>query len=866
LVFTLVATMAGPAYGNPLGDPDISGLPKTGGLLEVADSTESIESADEATPEVPALPEPDADASGQDPADLVPPESEEQEDPTGPAQSGAESAEGPVDDSALATEGYPADDPVAPAVEEGTALELSPNAAVDVQGTYLIQPLSSADKVIDIHGASKTDKANAAQYRSHLGANQRFTFTLNKDNTYTITCVNSQKVLDVQGAQKANRANVIQYHPTGGANQKWVLEKNKDGSYTIASALDTRFVLDIYGGSNANSANLIIYQKKGNAANQSFKLIPTTSTPPAAGDVDLAVGIYTIQDNLSPVRSLDIEGASLSSGARVILWDKHSRQNQRFYLSRDSSGLYAIRPLHAGTALGTTVPAREVVQLTYVSEASSDISYLSQRWIIRTAATGLVRFENAATGLCLDIAGANPTAGTALIVYGKQDKKSQSFSLAAASPVLPKAGIYTLTPKAATSKRLDIQGNSVAEKASVIVWASNGGQNQKFLLIDLKDGSYALSSLISGKYLTEVSGKLYQMTATSSDLSQKWEIKEMRGGFLLKNQASGRCLAADSNAVTTQMVALSSDPFVVPAKCLFSFAGAAAINKGYYFISLDAVPSRVLDVRGSSRAAGADVLLWSKHGAANQIWLVSQNSDGSYWISSAPTSLRLDVSGANAKDGAKVIQYTAHSNANQKWRIIPADNGSFYLQSALGSNLTLSGAGGSTANGSTVVIADTNKTTPQKFRFTATKFSGYSGNADLDGKIQWIINNRTGTSGDVLWKSFDYVSHSYRYISGSTYPQGDWSVPFAIEMVDRGGGNCYRFAALFCWLARAYGYDARVVSGAVPSFSGGWAPHAWVEIYKDGQVYVCDPDMENAYPSYDWYMKTYAQAPINYRK
>ncbi len=139
-----------------------------------------------------------------------------------------------------------------------------------------------------------------------------------------------------------------------------------------------------------------------------------------------------------------------------------------------------------------------------------------------------------------------------------------------------------------------------------------------------------------------------------------------------------------------------------------------------------------------------------------------------------------------------------------------------------------------------------------------------SGNATLDGIIDSVLD-RTGRGYGALRNAFNYVA-GYPYFSGSKYPTGNWSVPFAIEMYNHGGGNCYRYAALFCWLARGLGYDANVVSGYVPSLSGGRAPHGWVEIRSGGTTYVCDPDMQSAIPDRNWFWVTYDQAPTWYYK
>lgn len=145
---------------------------------------------------------------------------------------------------------------------------------------------------------------------------------------------------------------------------------------------------------------------------------------------------------------------------------------------------------------------------------------------------------------------------------------------------------------------------------------------------------------------------------------------------------------------------------------------------------------------------------------------------------------------------------------------------------------------------------------------------GPSTDAELNNIVRTIINSKTGTGSNALRNAFNYVA-SLKYKKGSVYPSGSWqswSVPFAKEMYYNGRGNCYRFASLFCWIARGLGYDAKTIAGQCPETGGGRTAHGWVEITINGTAYICDPDMANAYPSRNWYMVTYANAPINYYK
>lgn len=135
-----------------------------------------------------------------------------------------------------------------------------------------------------------------------------------------------------------------------------------------------------------------------------------------------------------------------------------------------------------------------------------------------------------------------------------------------------------------------------------------------------------------------------------------------------------------------------------------------------------------------------------------------------------------------------------------------------------------------------------------------------SGNEELD-YILFDIISRKGTDLGTL---FNYVAFEYSYISGSKYPSGNWSIPFAIEMYNNGGGNCYRFASLFAWLAEAVGYQSRAVAGELLYRNGTTGAHGWVELYIDGATYVCDPQLQNRMPYRNFYMITYGNAPITY--
>lgn len=145
-----------------------------------------------------------------------------------------------------------------------------------------------------------------------------------------------------------------------------------------------------------------------------------------------------------------------------------------------------------------------------------------------------------------------------------------------------------------------------------------------------------------------------------------------------------------------------------------------------------------------------------------------------------------------------------------------------------------------------------------------------SGDEELDAIVETMLATKSIASKKTpeakLRAVFNRVT-KYKYKRDNATPTGEWSVPFAKEMYKNGKGNCYRYAALFCWLARGLGYDAKTVMGGVRLKGNKLAPHGWVEISLDGKTYLCDTELTRELGGiYDLYMITYSNAPVRYKK
>lgn len=113
-------------------------------------------------------------------------------------------------------------------------------------------------------------------------------------------------------------------------------------------------------------------------------------------------------------------------------------------------------------------------------------------------------------------------------------------------------------------------------------------------------------------------------------------------------------------------------------------------------------------------------------------------------------------------------------------------------------------------------------------------------NHALNLMITDIIENITGLDA---YQCYLYTS-TFTYYKRGLWPSYDgWMEDYAINFINDGGGNCYGYASLFAFLARACGYSTDVHQGETTSSSGGTTPHGWCEVYVDGQTLVVDPDL-----------------------
>jgi hypothetical protein len=807
--------------------------------------------------------EPDGAGAASDEVGAAPDEAETDETPVPPAgQDGTEQvpAPGTNEEDEGGEDGFanlPIEDEAGddePLAEDGSALLPLVSAPLEA-GRYRIRPAVSDIRMLDIYGASKRAGGNLQIYESNNASNQFFNVTVDGQGYYTITNVGSGLVLDVTGAQAKSGTNVIQYtkNPAAkNANQRWVIEESHDSAgnkvYSIGSALGANLMLDVSGANDRNEANVQIWTRHSGAA-QKFYFLPLD--PGIVSERIVDNGIYTLTSALSGGFVVDIAGSSNANGIQLQLWKRNApdTMNQMFEIMwQGDDGFYSIRPVCSAKAVdvagGGVVATTPLLQY---EKHSAD----NQRWALVKNGDGYT-FVAKQSGLVLDAYGGRAANGTKLQLYYSHGGANQRFKLTKVDAEPLAAGVFGITPFSNASQRIDIEGASKSAGARALLWSSHGGFNQKFEVIRVAQATYAFRSLCSGLYLAAQGDAVSQeqgLNGAPRD-TQKWLASYILGGVRLVNPASNKALVVSSGTLKLATPNSASSQ-------AFKFNAVRAVEPGFYTIA--APGGRMVDVNGGSFDQKANVQIWAANGGGAQSWRVEYTSSGRATIRNAKSYLALDVVGNGTAEGTGVCQWSLNSTNNQLWEFVPAAEGRFLIRCANDTWLKVNGAN---QNGTSVCVTR-DKANATSFAFAQATYTGISGNSELDISLGTIMR-QLGSNGDVLRKCFNYVV-GYRYVSGSTYPSGDWSVPFAIEMYRNGGGNCYRFAALFCWLARANGYDARVVSGQVPSRGGGWTAHGWVEIRSGGQTYICDPDAQHEIPYANFYWRTYSNPPISYR-
>lgn len=219
----------------------------------------------------------------------------------------------------------------------------------------------------------------------------------------------------------------------------------------------------------------------------------------------------------------------------------------------------------------------------------------------------------------------------------------------------------------------------------------------------------------------------------------------------------------------------------------------------------------------------------------------------------------VNVSGITASDDVKKVEVALWRDSNQ---------GDIYWYPAVAQ-----GNGVYTVKGNVInhklhfglYQAQAYVTLENGLRIPAGTQSGTIEGSEAQIRISKHVNEVYDQVGHDLYACYKWVVNnvSYKKLPIPVEPKEGYTADqwYAVLAFENHQGNCFCYAGAFYQLAKGLGYDAKYIEGKVAMAAGGYGPHGWVEITKDGGTYICDPDMQDEAPRYNFYMQP-ANSPV----
>ena len=403
-----------------------------------------------------------------------------------------------------------------------------------LDGWYEVSPSSNNSLRMDIAGSSTEEGAQALLYGATSGFNQLFKFEY-ENGYYKIVSANSGKVIEFKNGSVVPGVPAQQASASDSLSQKWKAVKNEDGTYSFICAANGLML----GSRSSNSGASLVGLSGSSDGCSSFRL--------ETRDNLLNEGIYEIAFSKDSSKVLDVNGASNSDGANVQIYTSNSTFNQKWSVKLVSGrkNAYTIESLCSGKFLASV--GSNVVQSAY------DQNSQNQMWTPVQVDAGSVVLQNVGTGKVLDVNGGNTTDGTNVQIYDENGSLAQKFIFREAKAV--KSATYVFHSGANFNQVMDLNGSSGQDGANVTSWASSGAGNQKWNVNDNGDGTYRISSAVTGKVL-DISGGVASDGANVAQyswhggLNQKWVAEYDRDGGFVFRSAQNRDMVLEVNSAS----------------------------------------------------------------------------------------------------------------------------------------------------------------------------------------------------------------------------------------------------------------------------------------------------------------------------
>ena len=388
------------------------------------------------------------------------------------------------------------------------------------EGWYEISPVSNDSLHVDIANASSEDGAKALLYPSNSGFNQLFNLEY-ENGYYRLVSACSGKAIELKSGSVVPGVKAQQVSISDSPNQKWKIEENEDGSYSLCCVANGLKL----GFSSSDEGVVLTGQSRDSVDGVSFCLTKRSNV--------LNEGIYKIEFGKDRNKVIDVDNASRSNGANILIYASNSNLNQKWKVSAVSGldNTYTFESLCSGKYM--SVSGDNVVQAAYEEDSKE------QMWIPVDIEAGAIVLQNVATGKVLDVNGASVDNGTNVQVYQRNGSSAQRFVLVSVEPITN--ATFVLHSGADYGQVVDLNNSSAEDGASITSWVANNDGNQKWNISGNGDGTYRISSAVTGKVLdisggTASEGASVVQYSWHNGLNQKWYVEyDKDGGFVFES-------------------------------------------------------------------------------------------------------------------------------------------------------------------------------------------------------------------------------------------------------------------------------------------------------------------------------------------
>lgn len=581
-----------------------------------------------------------------------------------------------------------------------TELSISADASDGAGGSVISDSIGGSEKDDDIKLDAEADlnaSSDNAGYGKGAGLLPSSSNEIALDSIHQVNSVASDNGAN-EGEANTHTSEAGELGSPEDDNVTEILPVN--GTYSIASAKDEDKVIDAAGGSTEDGTRTQSYGKNGTDA-QVWRISTDTDG-------------YTTISHADSGKVLDVSAGKAFEGAKVQLWASNNTLAQKWILiangvffkiasALDESFVLDLRwgetsnetPLQLWKDNGTKAQLWSFVTST-TRRQRADIAAEENRSVLEDGTYSLASVLS--SDKKIDVDGGSSSNGASVQLWGANGTDAQVWTVAHDS-----SGYVTLF-HAASGKALDVISAQAVSGARLQLWTSNGTRAQKWIAVRRSDDSIKLLSALDSSLAIDV------MWGSTSNGAKLW-LYDDNG-----TAAQGWTL----NGATTMRMRLDE----------LAKANETALADGEYGVRSDVLPVIAWDSRDGDVEDGTVVQSYTSNGSGAQLWRVSRDSMGYLTFTNVKSDKVLDVCNGVASAGAKIQLYSLNNTYAQKWIAISCGN-SFKIVSGLNENLVIDLPGASVLNSVGLQLYTDNGTAAQLWSFSNNDSAQYSASALL---------------------------------------------------------------------------------------------------------------------------------------